>query len=709
MSQPPRPPDDRWAPGSDDPARTPDAGSPAPGPAPEIDPGETTVIKLPTSFEDAIADFDPEQTDPNLPVASTATQTTGGADDSDSRAASTPGGTSGATPASPAAQDEEQRAADEAFQSAETPREPMPAVGDPGVPGSGSAAGSIRESAAESDAERTDPALPVISADPTSPGTGTGPAPTFDPVSVAMPRRAEPPDEPAPDETAADEPPPDEATQIWSASELEEETADDGSSPPAAQRAPSAGAAAVGAAAAAAGAAESPPRPMSEPAQEPGAASGGPSAPGRTEEDAAPGIAGIGLGAAAAVAGATAASREPGPAGDTGSGASAPPDDARGRHRDDGPTTIHALPLTPPPGAPQAGPAGSPPQGGAWPPHPGPGGPADAGGAAGAGGPAATGGPAGFGGPPRPGPGGPPQQPWQQPPQDPRHGGTSGAQPGQQAMPPHWRPGAQPPPPGWYPGQQPPPPGWQPGPVPPPPPWQPGQAPPGPPGAHPGQPGAGWQQAGPGWQQPPPGQRRPGEPPPHQAVGRPEQQSWAAPAAAGATAAAAGYQASGASHPPQHADAHAAPDADAGDEPTGASRRALIAGTGVAVVAAAGGFLWYRAASPARAEAPTPYAPPSGGNAAPLASVSDIPEGGGIVLDSQAIVLTRPAPQDVRAFSAICPHQGCLVSTVGNGRINCPCHGSSFDMTTGARLAGPAQTGLPAIPVTIENGTVIPG
>ncbi len=127
------------------------------------------------------------------------------------------------------------------------------------------------------------------------------------------------------------------------------------------------------------------------------------------------------------------------------------------------------------------------------------------------------------------------------------------------------------------------------------------------------------------------------------------------------------------------------------------------------MVAAAGGFIWYRAANPARGAAPTPYEPPSGGDAAPIASVSEIPEGGGIVLDSQAIVLTRPAADDVRAFSAICTHQGCLVSTVGNGRINCPCHGSSFDMTTGAPVAGPAQTPLPAIPVTVENGSVIPG
>ena len=44
------------------------AGSEPPAAPPDVDPGETTVIKRPTSFEEAIADFDAERTDPSLPA-----------------------------------------------------------------------------------------------------------------------------------------------------------------------------------------------------------------------------------------------------------------------------------------------------------------------------------------------------------------------------------------------------------------------------------------------------------------------------------------------------------------------------------------------------------------------------------------------------------------------------------------------------------------
>ena len=148
-----------------------------------------------------------------------------------------------------------------------------------------------------------------------------------------------------------------------------------------------------------------------------------------------------------------------------------------------------------------------------------------------------------------------------------------------------------------------------------------------------------------------------------------------------------------------------------------ASRRALIAGTGVAVVAAAAGFVWYTAVGPTpRAHAPTAgYAPPAAtgttgtGTPTELAEVADIPEGGGIILDQQSVVLTRESGDKVHAFSAVCTHQGCLVSAVSGGRITCPCHGSTFDANTGAVIGGPAPSPLPAVPVTVVNGSVYTG
>jgi Rieske Fe-S protein len=137
-----------------------------------------------------------------------------------------------------------------------------------------------------------------------------------------------------------------------------------------------------------------------------------------------------------------------------------------------------------------------------------------------------------------------------------------------------------------------------------------------------------------------------------------------------------------------------------------------LTGTGIAVVAAAAGATWYATAGPApRPSAPGSYRQPSSTAGAPtaLAQVSQIPEGGGVVLDAQSVVLTRRTGDDVHAFSAICTHQGCLVSSVANGKITCPCHGSTFDATTGAVLGGPAAAPLAAVPVKVTNGTVYSG
>ena len=139
----------------------------------------------------------------------------------------------------------------------------------------------------------------------------------------------------------------------------------------------------------------------------------------------------------------------------------------------------------------------------------------------------------------------------------------------------------------------------------------------------------------------------------------------------------------------------------------------MIAGAGVALVAGAAGFAWYATAGPKpRASTPsTGYAPATGSAGAPteLSALSAIPENGGVVLDQQSIVLTRETGDKVHAFSAICTHQGCLVSQVSNGTITCPCHGSAFDATTGAVVGGPAPSPLAAIPVTVVNGSVYTG
>jgi Rieske Fe-S protein len=139
----------------------------------------------------------------------------------------------------------------------------------------------------------------------------------------------------------------------------------------------------------------------------------------------------------------------------------------------------------------------------------------------------------------------------------------------------------------------------------------------------------------------------------------------------------------------------------------------VIVGAGVAVVAGAAGFGAFRLAAPAPAAAgpATEYTAPGGSSSTPtsLVTVAEVPEGGGVILAEQKMVVTRETGDKVHCFSAVCTHQGCLVSQVTSGRITCPCHGSAFDATTGAVVAGPAPSPLPAVPVTVVNGTIYTG
>jgi len=100
------------------------------------------------------------------------------------------------------------------------------------------------------------------------------------------------------------------------------------------------------------------------------------------------------------------------------------------------------------------------------------------------------------------------------------------------------------------------------------------------------------------------------------------------------------------------------------------------------------------------------YGAPAAASGVPLAPVSAVPAGGGIVLASKGIVLTRSSSGAIHGFSSVCTHQGCTVATVANGTIDCPCHGSRFNAETGAVVNGPAATPLPAIAVAVRGAEI---
>lgn len=92
-----------------------------------------------------------------------------------------------------------------------------------------------------------------------------------------------------------------------------------------------------------------------------------------------------------------------------------------------------------------------------------------------------------------------------------------------------------------------------------------------------------------------------------------------------------------------------------------------------------------------------------------LVSVAEVPVEGGVVIPDPAVVVVQPAAGDIKCFSAVCPHQGCLMGSVEANEIRCPCHGSLFSAQDGSVIQGPAREGLPPVDVTVEGDSVILG
>jgi len=95
----------------------------------------------------------------------------------------------------------------------------------------------------------------------------------------------------------------------------------------------------------------------------------------------------------------------------------------------------------------------------------------------------------------------------------------------------------------------------------------------------------------------------------------------------------------------------------------------------------------------------------SGGGGATLASVADIPEGGGIIKGDY--VITQPAAGTFKAFSKVCTHAGCDVSKVDAGVISCPCHNSTFSIEDGSPTGGPARKALAEAKIKVDGDNIV--
>jgi len=151
------------------------------------------------------------------------------------------------------------------------------------------------------------------------------------------------------------------------------------------------------------------------------------------------------------------------------------------------------------------------------------------------------------------------------------------------------------------------------------------------------------------------------------------------------------------------------------DVPT-SSRRAMLAGAGAACVAALSGCATYNANTGLAGAAPAQSSTTSSGSGngsgsgstpGVLASTSDVPVGGGTILTDKKIVITQPHAGTFDAFTAVCTHEGCIVTTVSGGTINCPCHGSKFSIDNGSVVNGPATRPLAPVSIKVQGTSIV--
>nr|WP_239012546.1 Rieske (2Fe-2S) protein [Streptomyces sioyaensis] len=153
----------------------------------------------------------------------------------------------------------------------------------------------------------------------------------------------------------------------------------------------------------------------------------------------------------------------------------------------------------------------------------------------------------------------------------------------------------------------------------------------------------------------------------------------------------------------------------------GAGRRAVVAAVGAAgltaALAACGGSKMDAGSGDSKSAAGEQSSSGASGggsgsgaeSGSTLAKTSEIPKGGGKIFKAEKVVVTQPQDGEIKAFSAICTHAGCVVGEVSGGTINCMCHGSKFDINDGSVKKGPATKALAPAKVDVKGGSVTLG
>lgn len=93
-----------------------------------------------------------------------------------------------------------------------------------------------------------------------------------------------------------------------------------------------------------------------------------------------------------------------------------------------------------------------------------------------------------------------------------------------------------------------------------------------------------------------------------------------------------------------------------------------------------------------------------------IGNATDVAEGQMRVFDVAGTrVNVSNAGGDLYAFDDTCTHTGCSLAggELDGTTVTCPCHGSRFDVTTGAVLRGPAQRPVRSRAVRVEGAELL--
>lgn len=136
-----------------------------------------------------------------------------------------------------------------------------------------------------------------------------------------------------------------------------------------------------------------------------------------------------------------------------------------------------------------------------------------------------------------------------------------------------------------------------------------------------------------------------------------------------------------------------------------ANRRTFLGAAAVGGATLAAGTL-SACGGPADPTTPTQSPAPAGTK---LGQASDVQVGGARIYPDARVVVSQPHRGDFEGFSAVCTHQGCILSQVDGDTVVCPCHNSAFSIADGSVVRGPAKEPLPREDVHVKHGSLVVG